>query len=80
MSRYTKRGQRERREIHFGTPGGRVGEAIRSALGGYELRGGEYLEIDVEHDDWCPHLRGGLCRCAPEAHVREWWRPRAVAS
>jgi hypothetical protein len=21
---------------------------------------------NVYHDDWCPRLRGGLCRCDPE--------------
>ncbi len=30
------------------------------------LRRGRVHHIDVLHDDWCPRLRGGDCRCDPE--------------
>lgn len=74
MTKYTKRGRRAHTEISLGIPSGRVGKAILAALGGTIPRGGEFLEFDVEHDEWCPHLRGGVCRCAPTAHVRQWLR------
>jgi hypothetical protein len=27
---------------------------------------GRVTIANVYHDDWCPRLRGGLCRCDPE--------------
>jgi hypothetical protein len=27
---------------------------------------GRVTIANVAHDDWCPRLRGGLCRCEPE--------------
>jgi len=27
--------------------------------------------VEVRHDDWCPKLAGGLCRCEPDIVTRE---------
>ncbi len=27
--------------------------------------------VEVSHDDWCPKLHGGLCRCEPDIVTRE---------
>jgi len=27
--------------------------------------------VEVSHDDWCPKLHGGLCRCQPDIMTRE---------
>ena len=32
---------------------------------------GSLVIVDVGHDDWCPRLRGGLCRCDPDIVVRD---------
>ena len=31
---------------------------------------GEFLEVDVYHDAWCPALSGGTCTCEPDIRVR----------
>jgi len=36
---------------------------VQAAAAG--LRPGELRLVDVLHDDDCPKLRGGHCRCAP---------------
>jgi len=28
-------------------------------------------ELDIAHDDWCPHLKGKTCRCNPDI-VPRW--------
>ena len=76
MSKYTRRGRLAHTQLNFGMPRGRVGKAVLRALGGYVPRGGEVLELDVEHDDWCPHLRGGAC---PRHTFKSWWRAKAGA-
>lgn len=30
---------------------------------------GEVVEVVMRHDDDCPRLRGGACRCEPEVEV-----------
>ena len=26
----------------------------------------EYYQLNIQHDDWCPGLHGGRCRCDPD--------------
>jgi hypothetical protein len=44
-----------------------------------ELHGRDVVHVNVYHDDGCPALRGGVCRCAPEVRVGEveLWVERA---
>jgi len=27
--------------------------------------------VDIYHDDWCAHNKGGLCNCKPDVVMRE---------
>lgn len=40
------------------------------ASGMLALAPGTVAVLEVRHDDDCPKLRGGLCRCAPDLALR----------
>lgn len=35
-----------------------------------DLSPGTIATATVRHDQWCPRLRGGLCRCRPDVEVQ----------
>ena len=37
---------------------------------GQALPSGSLSIIEVRHDDWCPKLAGGICRCQPDLVTR----------
>jgi hypothetical protein len=39
---------------------------VRQLADADALPRGHITIANIAHDDWCPKLRGGLCRCNPE--------------
>lgn len=37
---------------------------------GQEQPAGTVSIVEVRHDDWCPKLQGGICRCNPDIVIR----------
>ena len=37
---------------------------------GKAMPAGTVSVVEVRHDDWCPKLSGGICRCEPEIVIR----------
>ena len=34
-------------------------------------KGGETEHVMIAHDDWCPKLKGGPCRCDPDVSIQK---------
>ena len=53
------------------TPTPNYAKPVADALARTPLRSGSVNVLQVMHDDWCEHWRGGRCDCAPEVRVVE---------
>jgi len=42
---------------------------LLEAIGSARASGTGVLIVNVQHDDDCPQLRGGLCQCSPETSM-----------
>lgn len=48
----------------------RVENIIARVMGQDIKEGGVYM-MTCYHDDWCPKLKGGECRCNPDLKMKE---------
>ncbi len=65
--------RRERRQLERVAAKARRGQPYIESLlaAGATLPASSVSIVEVLHDDWCPKLRGGLCRCEPDVVTRE---------
>ncbi len=63
----------ERRQLQRVAAKARRGQPYIEPMleGGLTAPAGSVSIVEVLHDDWCPKLRGGLCRCQPDIVTRE---------
>jgi len=64
--------RRERRQLERAAANARQRQPYITPVieAGQSLPAGSLSIIEVRHDDWCPKLVGGICRCAPEIETR----------
>ena len=65
--------RRECRQLERAAAKARRGQSYvaRVIEAGQSLPAESVSIIEVRHDDWCPKLAGGLCRCQPDIVTRE---------
>jgi len=65
--------RRERRQLERVAVKARRGQPYIESLlaAGATLPRGSVSIVEVLHDDWCPKMRGGLCRCQPDIVILE---------
>ena len=63
----------ERRQLERVAAKAQCGQPYMEPLleAGLTAPAGSVSIVEVSHDDWCPKLRGGLCRCQPDIVTRE---------